>query len=82
MTGKHQPSPQRVIVLSGEHVDDEILILEEVARLTRTPLNTVRFWVRTGRLRSFRPGRRRLVWRSDLAEFLEQSRGRKSTSLP
>ena len=48
----------------------EFLILEEVAEISRTPLETVRYWCRKGKLESVRPGRRRLVRRADLDRFL------------
>lgn len=55
----------------GKPVDGhEYLILEEVAQICRAPLDSVRFWVRTGKLASVRPGRRRLVRRTDLDRFL------------
>jgi len=46
------------------------LLLVEVAEETRTPLSTVRHWVASGKLASTRPGRRRLVRRTDLDAFL------------
>lgn len=48
----------------------ELLFLEEVAELTRTRLSCVRFWVRTGKLPSLRPGRRVMVRRVVLEKFL------------
>jgi excisionase family DNA binding protein len=52
---------------------DDLLYLEEVVNLTRAgSLSTVRHWLRTGKLASVRPGRRRLVRRSDLEEFLRR----------
>ena len=48
----------------------EFLLLEEVARECRAPLASVRHWIATGRLPSIRPGRRRLVSRADLDQFL------------
>ena len=51
----------------------DLLILEEVAELTRAKLETVRFWIKQGRLRSLRPGRRRLVRRQDLEAFLAKA---------
>lgn len=51
--------------------DDELLLLEEVARRCRAPLSSVRHWVRVGKLSSIRPGRRRLVRRSALERFLQ-----------
>jgi excisionase family DNA binding protein len=50
--------------------NDEYLVLEEVAAFCRASLSTVRFWIRTGKLRSFRPGRRRLVRRADVVAFV------------
>jgi len=46
------------------------LLLEEIAEETRTPISTVRHWIAQGRLPSVRPGRRRLVKRSDLDAFM------------
>lgn len=48
----------------------ELLLLEEVAQQCRTSLSTVRHWIRTGRLKSVRPGRRRLVARREMCRFL------------
>ena len=56
--------------LSAVEYGGDVLTLEEVAEMTRAPLSTVRFWARTGRLRSYRPGRRRLVFRIDLLKFI------------
>jgi len=49
----------------------DVLTLAEVASAMRAPLSTVRLWCSSGRLRSFRPGKRRLVRREDLAAFIE-----------
>ncbi len=54
-------------------MDDEFYLLEEVAEYCRTTVPTVRHWVATRRLKSIRPGRRRLVRRSDLEAFLASS---------
>jgi excisionase family DNA binding protein len=51
----------------------ELLFLEEVAEIARAPLSCVRFWVRTGKLRSLKPGRRVLVRRAVLEKFLADS---------
>jgi len=53
-------------------VDEEWYLLDEVARRCRAPLSSVRHWVRTGKLASIRPGRRRLVARSELERFLQR----------
>jgi len=52
---------------------NELLTLEEVAEITRARLSCIRFWVRTGKLASLRPGRRVLVRRGVLEKFLEAS---------
>jgi excisionase family DNA binding protein len=46
------------------------LLLSEVAELARVSIDTVRFWVRAGKLASVRPGRRRMVRREVLEAFL------------
>lgn len=51
----------------------DLLFLEEVAVVARAKLETVRFWIKQGKLRSIRPGRRRLVRREDLEAFLAGS---------
>lgn len=59
----------------------QLLLLEEVAREARVSLSTVRFWIGAGKLRSVRPGRRRLVRRSDFEAFLtgSASKGERTT---
>lgn len=51
----------------------DLLFLGEVAVVSRAKLETVRFWIKQGKLRSIRPGRRRLVRREDLEAFLAGS---------
>jgi excisionase family DNA binding protein len=48
----------------------ELLLLDEVAAISRASVETVRFWIRRGRLQSVKPGRRRMVTRSELDRFL------------
>jgi excisionase family DNA binding protein len=50
------------------------LLVEEVAKLARAPVETVRAWIRSGRLPSVKPGRRRLVRRVDLEGFLKRTK--------
>ena len=50
----------------------DYLLLEEVARIARVPVGTVRTWIRAKRLPSVRPGRWRLVRRADLEQFLKR----------
>jgi len=52
--------------------DSDLLRLEDVAQLARVSVSTVRHWIKTGRLASLRPGRRRLVQRSEFERFLRQ----------
>lgn len=49
---------------------EDLLFLEDVAAITRVSVETVRFWIKRGRLASIRPGRRRMVRREDLEAFL------------
>jgi excisionase family DNA binding protein len=46
------------------------MLVEEVAQEARVSLSTVHHWLRTGRLKSVRPGRRRMVARSDFEKFV------------
>jgi len=48
----------------------DIYHLADVARICLTSVSTVRHWIAMGRLKSIKPGRRRLVLRADLEEFL------------
>lgn len=48
----------------------DYLLLGEVAAIARTSIDSVRGWLRSGRLRSVKPGRRRLVRREELERFL------------
>lgn len=48
----------------------DLLTLEEVSQITRASLNTVRDWIKKRKLASLRPGRLRLVRRSELEAFL------------
>lgn len=75
-------APQRrnfVMAALQQHSDDieagrtppiQVLVLEEVAAYLRVSVSTVRFWIREGKLRSARPGRRRIVHVHDLKAFL------------
>ena len=54
----------------------EWMLLREVQELTRAAsISTVRHWIATGRLPSVKPGRRRLVRRSDVERFLMSGAG-------
>lgn len=58
----------------------DLLTLEEVAAITRAPLNTVRDWIKKNKLASLRPGRLRLVRRSELEAFLMASETRSTVA--
>jgi excisionase family DNA binding protein len=45
---------------------EEFLLVEEVASEMRTTIWAVRYWIRTGKLPAFRPGKRLLVRRNDM----------------
>lgn len=58
------------------HVDDEILSIDEAAAFLRTFVSTMRYWRHLGTgPRSFKVGRHVRYWRSDLILWLaEQAR--------
>lgn len=56
--------------MSSTTIKSPLLTLAQCAAIAQTPLSSIRFWCATGKLKSVRPGRLRLVRRSDLAEFL------------
>ncbi|MFM2419640.1 MAG: Helix-turn-helix domain, partial [Pseudomonadota bacterium] len=60
----------------------DYLLLEEVCAISRSAPGTARHWIRTGRLPSIRPGRRRLVRRSDLERFLAEANPSAQRSAP
>jgi len=47
-------------------------IYEELDK--KIPLDTIRSWIRSGRLSAYKPGKSYLVRRGDLERFLEESR--------
>lgn len=46
------------------------LLIDEAAAIARTSPNTIRYWLQIGRLRSTKPGRRRLIAEADLLALL------------
>ena len=48
----------------------DLLLIPEVAQIARVSPETVRFWIKRGKLPSIRPGRRRMVRRTALEAFL------------
>ena len=52
------------------------LSVEDIAKELNVPLDTVRFWIRSKRLRAYKPGKEYRVKREDLDRFLEESTNR------
>ena len=52
----------------------EWLFAEDIAREMRVLVATVRYWIKTRKLASVRPGRRLLVLRQDLDALLASTR--------
>lgn len=48
----------------------EVLTVQRVAELTNSSVSSVRHWIRSGRLKSVRFGRRRQVLRAELRRFV------------
>lgn len=58
-----------------EQHDDELLTIEDVAEILRTPVNTMRWWRQIGRgPRFFTIGRRLYIEAGDLRDFIRQQR--------
>lgn len=53
--------------------NNQWLRVADVASISRATQDTVRYWIKQGRLPSVKPGRFRLVKRSDLDAFLHQN---------
>jgi len=51
----------------------EWLTVEDIAEEIKVPVDTVRFWIRTKRLKAYKPGREYRVKREDLTRFIEES---------
>ena len=49
------------------------LSVEDIAKELNVPLDTVRFWIRSKRLKAYKPGKEYRVKREDLDRFLEDS---------
>jgi excisionase family DNA binding protein len=58
-------------IAEGSAPTVQFFMLEEVSAYMRTPVSSIRQWIRDGKLPSVRPGRRRLVRVGDLKKFLE-----------
>ncbi len=56
---------RRAAKLAASAEPIEWLTLEEAATAIKTPVPTLREWIRKGRLKAYRPGRNVLVSRSD-----------------
>ena len=50
------------------------LSVEDIAKELNVPLDTVRFWIRSKRLKAYKPGKEYRVKREDLEEFINESR--------
>ena len=50
------------------------LTVEDISQELGIDEQTIRLWIRSKRLRAFKPGKQYLVKREDLEKFLEESR--------
>jgi excisionase family DNA binding protein len=66
--------PRRQIMCMPQDGADDLLFLDEVAQHARVSIESVRHWIKAGRLPSVRPGKRRMVRRSDLDVFMGRNR--------
>jgi len=56
------------------------LSVEDIAKELNVPLDTVRSWIRSKRLKAYKPGKEYRVKREDLDRFLEESVNRDDDS--
>jgi excisionase family DNA binding protein len=61
-----------MVLLMTNHGD--LLLIEEVAQIARVSVETVRFWLKTSKIPSIRPGRRRMIRREHLETFLAKGK--------
>lgn len=52
----------------------EWLTVEKISEELGLPEQTIRAWIRSKRLKAYRPGKQYLVKREDLTRFLEESK--------
>ena len=73
-----EPQYSECGVLFVSDNNTEWLTVEDVyERLgRRVPIDTIRSWIRTGRLLAYKPGRAYLVKKEDLDKFIQDSRTR------
>jgi excisionase family DNA binding protein len=57
--------------------DDEMLTVEEVAKMLKVHVKTVRNWINSGELKAMDIGRGYRVSRSDLQEFIDRRKNRR-----
>lgn len=53
------------------YLPHKYLLIPEAAAIARTGVGTIRHWIQSGKLKSVRPGRRRLILKKDLYALLE-----------
>jgi excisionase family DNA binding protein len=62
--------------VTGEHMvqpvtkPGDLMFVDEAAAIAMVSVETMRFWLKCGKLASSRPGRRRLIRREDLEALL------------
>ena len=59
--------------------DEEMLTVEEVAKMLKVHVKTVRHWINTGELKAMDIGRDYRISRSDLQEFIDNRKKRGGT---
>lgn len=72
----------RQIVMTGEKrmQEDEMLKADEVAKIMKVNIRTVRLWVATGEITIIWIGKREYrIARSELNRFIKERQGRKGT---
>lgn len=61
---------QRWFLIAVAADRQRFMLIAEVAREARVSISSVRHWLRTGKLTSIRPARRRLIARDEFERFM------------
>jgi excisionase family DNA binding protein len=59
--------------------DEEMLTVEDVAKMLKVHVKTVRHWINTGELKAMDIGRGYRISRSDLQEFIDKRKNRRQS---
>lgn len=68
--------------MSKQALEEQLLMVEEIAAGLRVQVSTVRYWIRSGKLPAVKLGRRLMIYRGDLEKFVCGCRRLVTVSVP